>query len=82
MKRRTFLKGGLAGAALFAVPRVAYGQQTTDNGQQSVEYGQGTTDYRLWTTEYGEGSADSCQLSVVSCPLTAPRSGHGGLYFQ
>ena len=24
MKRRTFLKGGLAGAALFAVPRVAY----------------------------------------------------------
>lgn len=82
MKRRTFLKGGLAGAALFAVPRFVSGQQTTDNGQQSMEYGQGTTDYRLWTTEYGEGSVDSSPLSVVGCPLTAPVLGMAGYTFN
>ncbi|MBQ2293657.1 MAG: hypothetical protein II245_08300, partial [Bacteroidaceae bacterium] len=82
MKRRTFLKGGLAGAALFAVPRFAYGLQTTDNRQQSMEYGQETTDNGLWTTEYGEGSVDSCPLSVVGCPLTGPVLGMAGYTFN
>ncbi|MBR0544302.1 MAG: hypothetical protein IIW98_07655, partial [Bacteroidaceae bacterium] len=75
MKRRTFLKGGLAGAALFAVPRFVSGQQTTDNGQQSMEYGEGAVDGCPL-------SADSSPLSVDGCPLSAPVLGMAGYTFN
>ena len=75
MKRRTFLKGGLAGAALFAVPRFVSGQQTTDYGQQTMEYGEGSVDGCPL-------SADSSPLSVDGCPLSGAVLGMAGYTFN
>ena len=61
MKLRTFLKGCLAGAALFAVPRFVSGQQTTDYGQQTMEYGEGAVDSCPFVVD---NLSNSCEKSI------------------